>query len=275
MPALKDILKNKLTKKELLLLRTSFDAIGTITVMEIPRELVKKQKVIAQAVLSLNKHIQTVAKKHGGHTGKYRTQKLTLLAGKRTKITEHKESGLRMKLNVETCYFSPRLVTERLRIASLVKPGENILVMFSGIAPYPLVLAKHSPARHITGIEMNPAAHRYATENIALNKLTSKITLYKGNARTVVPTLSKKFDRIIMPLPKTGEQFLDIAVEKIKNGGTIHLYQFAQEGTFAQAEQSTLQQCTALGKKCTILRTVKAGQHAPRQFRICIDVVVR
>ena len=133
MSALKKLLAGKLTKKELNMLRASFDVIGTIAVIEIPRELVKKQKIIAAAVLSLNPYIKTVAKKSGAHTGKYRRQKLVILAGEKTKITEHKESGLRMRLNVETCYFSPRLVTERMRIASLVQFNEKILVMFSGI----------------------------------------------------------------------------------------------------------------------------------------------
>lgn len=274
MTALKELLAKKLAKKELALLRASFDIIGSIAIIEVPRELIKKQKIIAAAVLSLNPYIKTVAKKSGGHTGRYRRQKLFILAGEKTKVTEHKESGLRMKLNAETCYFSPRLVTERMRIASLVKPGEKVLVMFSGIAPYPLVLAKHSPAKKIVGIEMNPEAHKYAVENIALNKLQHKIMLYKGDVKKILPELSEKFDRIIMPLPKTGEEFLDTALAKIKKKGTIHLYQFAEENKFAEAEQKVLKECKQLNRKCTILQIVKAGQHAPRVFRVCLDVEV-
>ncbi|MBI4017258.1 MAG: class I SAM-dependent methyltransferase family protein [Candidatus Aenigmarchaeota archaeon] len=275
MSALKKLLAHKLTKKQSALLRASFDIIGSIAIIEVPRELIKKQKIIAAAVLSLNPYIKTVAKKSGGHTGTYRRQKLVILAGEKTKVTEHKESGLRMKLNVETCYFSPRLVTERMRIASLVNPNEKILVMFSGVAPYPLILAKHSPAKNVIGIEMNPEAHKYAVENIALNKLQHKIMLYKGDVKKILPELSEKFDRIIMPLPKTGEEFLDAALAKIKKGGRIHLYQFAEETKFTEAEQKVLQKCKQFGKKCTILQTVKAGQHAPRVFRICLDVEVK
>lgn len=274
MSALKELLAGKLTKKELDILRASFDVVGTIAIIEIPRELVKKQKIIASTVMSLNPYIKTVAKKSGGHIGKYRRQKLVVIAGEKTKITEHKESGLRMKLNAETCYFSPRLVTERMRITSLVQPKEKILVMFSGIAPYPLVLAKHSPAAKIVGVEMNPEAHKYAVENVKMNKLQHKIELFKGDVRKIVPKIAGLFDRIIMPLPKTGEEFLNTALAKIKKKGTIHLYQFAEEDKFVEAEQKVLKQCKKLNKKCTILQTIKAGQHAPRVFRVCVDLEV-
>jgi tRNA (guanine37-N1)-methyltransferase len=64
------------------------------------------------------------------------------LAGKNTKEAVHGENGVQMKVNLEQTYFSAKSAHERLRIAQLVKPGEEILVMFSGVAPYPLVLAK-------------------------------------------------------------------------------------------------------------------------------------
>ena len=43
---------------------------------------------------------------------------------------------------MEDCYFSARLSTERKRVADLVKAGENVLVMFSGVEPYVAVIAK-------------------------------------------------------------------------------------------------------------------------------------
>src|SRR3989338_8338391 len=223
MTALKQLLAHKLTKKELSIFRGSFDVIGTIALVEIPKQLEKKEKLIATAVQSLNPHIKTVAKKIGAHTGKYRRQKISFILGEKTKITEHKESNVRLHLNVETCYFSPRLASERLRIASLVKPREKVLVLFSGIGPYPLVIAKHSPAQNITGIELNPAAHTFAQENILLNKSSQKVQLLHGDVRTILPHLKGTFDRIIMPLPKTGELFLDVVFPKIKKGGMIHL----------------------------------------------------
>ncbi len=186
---LKEALQSKLSEEELKHLRTGFDVVGSIAIIEIPKELVKKEKLIAQTLLELNNSIKTVAKKVGIHTGEFRTQKLKILAGEKTKEAEYKESGCVFKLDAEKCYFSPRLSHERLRIASQVKKGENILVMFSGVGPYPIVLAKNSPAHQIIGVELNPTAHKYAVENVKLNKSLKKVSIYNGDVKRIVGVL--------------------------------------------------------------------------------------
>ncbi len=268
---LKEALQGKLTGKELERLRRSFDTIGTIAIIEIPPELRKKQKLIAQTLLTLNPHIKTVLKKAGAHTGKFRTQKLAWLAGERTMITEHKESGVRIALHVQDCYFSPRLSTERLRIAQQVKKGEKILCLFSGVAPYPLVLAKATPAALVVGIEMNPTAHRFAAQNVALNNLAKKIALRRGDARKVIATLAQKFDRIIMPLPKSAGLFLEDAFKAAKRGTVFHLYGFAAEEDLDAVAREVLKGADALRRRVSILKTVKCGPYSPRTFRVCVD----
>ena len=62
---LKQSLKSKLTKKELDLLKTSFDIVGSVAILDIPKELEKKEKTIAQELLKLHKNITTVCKKAG------------------------------------------------------------------------------------------------------------------------------------------------------------------------------------------------------------------
>ena len=274
MTTLKEFLRNKLTKKELSQLRASYDIIGDIAILEIPRELVKKQKNIAHAMLQLHRNVHVVAKKKGGHRGRYRIQPLEILTGEKRLTTEHKESGLRFRLDAGKCYFSPRLSTERMRIAALVQPNEKILVMFSGIAPYPLVLARHTSAKKIVGVELNPIAHRFAEENVRINKLQQKIQLVKGDSKKIVPRLHQTFDRILMPLPSGAGTYLSQALTVAKNKATIHFYAFAAEDAFDAAAQKVLALCARLKKRCQVIRIVRAGQPAARKFRICIDVEV-
>jgi tRNA (guanine37-N1)-methyltransferase len=198
---LKEALKGKLSDAELEKLR-GFDIVGDIAIMEVSPVLAKRKKLIAQAILELLPWIKVVAKKKGAHVGQYRRQPLEIVAGEKRKTTVHREHGLEFALNVETCYFSPRLSTERWRIAQQVKPGENVLVMFSGVAPYVLVIAKHTSAYRVYGIEANPAAHRYAMENVRRNKLGHKIILIKGDVRKAMPKL--QFDRIVMAWTQQG-----------------------------------------------------------------------
>ncbi len=186
-----DLLNKKLTKEELSLVPSAFDVIGDIIILEIKPGLEKKEKIVAEAFLKLNKNIKTVAKKSGIHKGVFRTQKLKVLAGEKTKETIHIENNVRIKLDVEKVYFSPRLSNERKRIMKIVKPNESVLVMFSGCGPYPAVLSKNTNAKEIYGVEINPTAHKYAVENIKLNKLRN-VELFLGDVNEILPELGKE-----------------------------------------------------------------------------------
>jgi len=268
---LKSSLKGKLTKKEMSYLKTSFDSVGNIAILEIPKELESKEELIAKELLRINKNIKTVLKKSGVHEGKLRTQKMQYLAGIDTKETIHKENNVQLKLNVEEVYFSPRLSSERKRIAKQVKKDEEILVMFSGCAPYPCVLAKNTEAKKILGIEINPVGHKYGLENLQLNKIKN-VELICGDVKKVVPLLNKKFDRILMPLPKSAENFLDVALGAAKKGTIIHFYDFLHEKDIPKkAVEKIDKACKKRKIEYKVLQTVKCGQHAPRIYRICVD----
>lgn len=270
MVILKEALRKKLTKKQISLVPKSFDIVGDILIFsDFPDALKKKEKVIADVALKLFKNVNVVAKKSEFHGGVFRTKKVKILGGAKRKTTEHIENKVRLKLNIETCYFSPRLSNERLRVAKLVKPNELVLVMFSGVGPYPLTIAKNSKAKEVYGVEINPAAHKFAEENVKLNKVRN-VQLFLGDVKKVVPKLKKKFDRILMPLPKSAEEFLDVALKAAKKGTMIHFYDFLFEKDFNQAGGKIKKHC----KKCKILRTVKCGQYSPRKFRVCVDFKV-
>ena len=273
---LKDFLKGKLTQKEISLVPSSFDMVGSIIIFsEFPRELAKKEKIVGDLILKNFKHIKSVFKKAKKYSGTFRTPKLKLIAGENKKETEYKENNTRLKLDVEKVYFSPRLSEERKRIFGQVKNGESILVMFSGSGIYPIVIAKNSKAKSIYGIEINPMAHEYALENVKLNNLENKIKLFLGDVKKIIPSINKKFDRIVMPLPKEAEDFLDLALSKIKKDGIINLYNFAEEGKYEGIKQIIKQECEKSGKKCRVLNIVKCGQFSPRVNRICIDFLVK
>jgi len=264
---LKKHLKTKLSTEELKKVKKAYDVIGDIAIIEIPDELKKKEKIIAEAILVLNKNIKVVAKKVGNFKGEFRTRDLKIIAGDRRKETVYKENAVRLKLNVETCYFSPRLSTERKRIAELVKDGEDVLVMFSGVGPYPVVLSRRTGANEVVGIEINPEAAKYAEQNAILNKCKN-VRLFAGDVKKVVPSLKKKFDRILMPLPKSAEDFLDVALKALKKGGIIHFYDFLHE---SEIPDKVLEKIEKHVENYRVLKVIKCGQYSPKKFRVCVD----
>lgn len=272
---LKYYLKDILKEKELKLVPTSFDVTGSIMIFaEFPKELIKKEKIICNKILQHYKNIKTILRKTKKYSGRYRLPKYKIIAGEKTKEAIYKENNAAIKLDVEKVYFSPRLSSERKRIASLIKEGEEVLVMFSGSAIYPLVIGKNSNPKIIYGIEINPTAHKYAFENIKLNKLEEKIKLFLGDVKKIMPKLRKKFDRIIMPLPKGAGNFLGVALKHIKKNGFIHFYEFLEETEFDDAVKKIDISCKKSNKTCKIMNIAKCGQYGPNIYRVCLDVKV-
>ncbi len=262
------ILEGKIPKKLLELVPRALDIIGDIAIIELHEELKDYYNLVGNAVMLANKQVKVVCRKAGFFEGEYRTRKLEIIAGEKRKETTYTESGVRIKLNVETCYFSPRLSSERIRIARLVRPKESVLVMFSGVGPYTLVIAKHAKPKEIYAIEINPEAHKYALENLQKNHFKN-IHIYKGDVNKVLPKLKKKFDRIIMPLPMDAAEFLPLALSYSKKGAIIHLYDFENEKDISELPKKKVKEKV---KKCRILRIVKCGQYSPGKYRICIDI---
>src|SRR3989344_49506 len=258
---LKFLLKNRLTKKEIDMLPSSFDVVGSILIFSgFPKELQKKEKVIGNEIIRNFKHIKTVLRKTKKYSGQFRLAKLKIIAGERTKETAHKENNVSIKLDVEKVYFSPRLSEERKRIFLQVKPKEELLIMFSGCGVYPLVIAKNTNAKEIYGIEINPTAHKYALENLKLNK-NNNIKLFLGDVKKITPKLKVKFDRIIMPLPASSQDYLTDAFKVAKKGTIIHIYTF----NLVEIKERLKKE------KAKILNIIKTGQVSTKKYRYCID----
>ncbi len=238
----------------------SFDQVGDIVILgekvdvSLAKEIVKR------------KGVKVVLRKKWIHKGEFRTQDMEVLEGEDRKETVYKENGVEMRLDVETCYFSPRLSTERRRVADLVKDGEKILVLFSGVAPYPLVIARNAKPFLIVGVEKNPVAHEYAVKNC---EKFSNIELFNQDAKEF--SYKSKFDRVFMPLPKSAEDFLDVALSLVKKGGVVHFYDFVEEKGFPE---NSVEKIKKKIKSFKVLDTVICGQYGPGKVRVCIDFSV-
>jgi len=267
----KDEIREILNENEKKFLKTSFDVIGNIAILEIEDELISKEKEIAKIIMKHHKNIKTILKKNGIHDGIFRTQKLKFILGENTKETTHKENGIILKLNVEKVYYSPRSSTERKRILEQIKNKENILCLFSGCGPFPITFKKHKDV-NITSIELNPDGIKYQKENMLLNKINFNII--EGDVNKIIPKINEKFDRIAMPLPKSAEDFLEITLSKVKKNTIIHLYDFLHENKIKEKQNLIKNKIKKIGFECEI-KSIKAGQYAPREFRICHDIKIK
>jgi len=274
-------LKDKLSEEELKLVPSSYEIIGSrekaVAIVEIPEELEEKKKLIAKGIMEIHKNVKTVLKKASERKGELRLRDFEVIAGDANTEVIHKEHGYELKLDPQKVYFSSREATERQRIASQVKPSEKVLVMFSGVAPFCIAIAKKQKSvEKVYGIELNETAHNYAKENVRINKLGHKIILIKGDVRKVCPKLKEKFDRIVMPLPLGAESFLELAINCLKNGGIIHFYNWGREDNpYSNALKIIQETCKKLNKKFEILNKKKVLPYAPKKWKVCIDFKVQ
>jgi tRNA (guanine37-N1)-methyltransferase len=272
---MEDALRGMLDDDERERLVTAFDIIGDIAIIDIPESLQKKEKEIANAVLAVHKNIKVVAKKTGAMAGEYRVRPLKVIAGEGRTETVYTENGVRMRLDVGKVYFSVRLSAERKRICELVKPGERILALFAGVGPFPLVISKKHPDAEIVAIELNPDAVRYMEGNVALNKFKN-IRPILGDAREVVLSHYRDFaDRVLMPLPKSADSFLDVAIAGARDGGVVHFYAFApEEDPYGAARKTIEEEAKKAGAGVIFINERIVRPYAPRVVQVSIDFTV-
>ncbi len=250
----------------------AFDIFGNIAIAKFPKDFkLTNKKKFANKILKENSSIKTVLEKVGKFSGRLRKMQTKHLAGENTKEVLYKENKCVFRFNIDKTYFSSRLSNERKEIASKIKKGEKVLVMFAGVAPFSIIAAKNSKAGKVYSNEINREANKYAQLNIELNKLKEKVELIPGDIKKVIPKLKEKFDVIVMPRPQLKDTFLKEAFKISKKGTRIFYYDFCKEVDVKLIVEKIKQEAKENKKKIKILGTKSAGEIAPYKIRVRVD----
>ncbi|HEX2013643.1 MAG TPA: class I SAM-dependent methyltransferase family protein [Nitrososphaera sp.] len=222
---LKQALSGILTPEETAQVYSAFDQIGDIVIVKIPDSLTTKKDLIAKAILDNIKTSKSVFAQVSPVRGDFRVRDLEFLAGENRTITEYKEHSCRFKVDVARTYFSPRLSTERQRIADMVGDDETIVNMFAGVGTFSILIAKANKTCRVYCIDSNAAASELCESNAKLNKVQDRVISICGDAEQVITDgLGGKADRVLMPLPERAREFVDSAVLALKQRGIVHYF---------------------------------------------------
>jgi len=255
----------------------SFDIVGDIAVIEVPPELAGYKRLIAEAIVKVHKGVKTILSKSGAVDGTFRIRNYEHLLGDLKTETTHKEHGCKYMLDVTKVYFSPRLATERLRVASQTNSNEVVVDMFAGVGPFSILIAKKSGAK-VHSIDINPDAIKYLRINCGLNKVERLVSPILGNAREVV---SEEFkgaaDRVIMNLPYESLEYVDVACLTLRSqGGKVHFYRSEVEpNPIERASVLLRSKIESSGRKLHRIvqgRLVKSV--APHQWQVALDAII-
>lgn len=250
----------------------SYDFIGDIAIVKFNSSESKKEKIKFALELLKRPSIKTILEKADRIKGRLRVAKLNFIAGENKRETLYKENGCRFILNVETCYFSPRLSEDRKYVASRVRKNDRVLVMFGGVAPYAIVIAKIANPKEIVSVEISRECSKYALKNITLNK-TYGIKIIQGDVKKKMEGLGK-FDFIFMGRPNLKETFLKYALEAALPGTRIYYHLFCYQEELDKNIEKLEEEARKEKREIKIMNIRKTGDIAPYKFRYGVEIKV-
>ncbi|UCF44940.1 MAG: class I SAM-dependent methyltransferase family protein [Candidatus Bathyarchaeota archaeon] len=256
----------------------SYDIIGNIAVIRVSSVSPENTQNVAKTIMNIHKNVKTVLVQVGPVVGDFRLRRLTHVAGENKTSTIHKEYGCLFSVDVEKCYFSPRLSHERMRIAGIVKPNETVVNMFAGVGCFSIIIAKHANVAKVLSIDVNPMAIQFMHENIRLNRVYNKVIPILGDSKEIVNSqLHGLSDRVLMPLPEKAFEYLHFAVSALKaSGGWVHYYDFEHaEKTEKPFEKTKLKVAEKLASldlafKLPFSRVVRSI--GPNWYQVALDI---
>ncbi|MEM1513446.1 MAG: class I SAM-dependent methyltransferase family protein [Candidatus Thermoplasmatota archaeon] len=261
----KESYKDILASKGIKLSSLSIDIVGDIAILRGNEENIKE---VADAILSSNKHVKAVFYDRGVYD-ECRLRGVEFIAGEKRTETIHNEYGIKIKLDISKVYFSPRLASERMRIAKMVGENEIVIDMFAGVAPFSLLIAKFSKAKKIFAVDKNVDAVRYARENILLNKIKN-IEVIEGDARDVLPSLPFAH-HIIMNLPHRSFEFLPYALRK---GKIIHYYEIIERKKIEERQEEIKEKIRKEGYDAEIKNIRILGNYSPSKYKVGMELFI-
>jgi len=146
-----------------------------------------------------------------------------------------------------------------------------VIDMFAGVAPFPLVIAKHSKPSVIYAIDINPDAAELTERNIAMNKTKNIVTIC-GDSSVIVKGLPPA-DRIIMNLPHIADSFLPDAFSNLKKGGTVHIHMIMERSSSDETISRLEAGMRYKGHAARVVRTAELKTYSPTMSVYVLDVL--
>ncbi|MGP8124337.1 MAG: class I SAM-dependent methyltransferase [Nitrososphaerales archaeon] len=250
---------------------TGVDVVGDIAIVRLPELSAAEKRRLARALTKEIRNVKCVYEQEGGIEGEYRLRSLKHLAGEKRTLTLHRENGCVFRVDVARCYFSPRLSTERLRLAGLVAPRERVLNMFAGVGPFSIPIAKNTGAR-VTSCEINEYACDLHEENDRLNKVQDIVRVIRGDAAEMPRKVKAKFDRVLMPHPSQADRFLPAALAMSKKRAVIHYYRHVLGENVGEASARLVEELSGVVPPRTLIKTRRVREVGPRWLEMAADI---
>ncbi|OTE99939.1 class I SAM-dependent methyltransferase family protein [Halorubrum sp. SD683] len=254
------------TPADILGYEPSIERLGDIVIVDEDDDECARE--IADAVAASDVPCETVLNRASPIEGELRVRSWDVLVGDDTE-TVHREYGHEFALDVAAVYFSPRLATERHRVAEQVDPGESAIDMFAGVGPYAVPMA--SRGADVVACDLNERAVEYLRENAAPNGVTDRVTAISGDVRDLADSHADTAERLVMNLPHSADEFLDTAVALAGADCVIHYYDIQHEDDPFGPGRRAIEAAAGDDYAVTVETERVVRSYAPHEHNVCLD----
>jgi tRNA (guanine37-N1)-methyltransferase len=268
---------------ELLGFEPTYERLGGIVMLD--EDDPDTAREIAEAVMASDLPVKTVINRASKVKGELRVRDWDVLVGEGTEASEasrgsedassgtetvHREYGCEYLLDVAEVYFSPRLATERHRVAEQVESGEQAFDMFVGVGPFAIPFAKRGA--EVVGVDLNERAVEYLRENARRNGVEDRVSAIRGDVREVAPDYADWADRVVMNLPHSADEFLDSAVTLAGDDCVLHYYDIQHEDDPFGPGEAAIRAAAAPEYDVSVETRHVVRSYAPHEVNVCLDV---
>ncbi len=223
-----DLRERALAEESLRELPLGAEIIGDLALLKVHEDrptTPEEERKAAEALLRARPRLKTVLRPETAVSGDYRTRSFKVVAGESRTTTLYRENGFAFHVDLARAYFSPRLASERARLAALVGPGEAVADLMAGGGYLAVQLARR--ARRVVACDSNPAAVELLRRNVALNR-AANVEIREGDFRRAMS--DEGANRAVLDFPTNPAPFLEAARRALRPGGTLHVYSVVPEG---------------------------------------------
>ncbi|WP_049971003.1 class I SAM-dependent methyltransferase [Haladaptatus cibarius] len=245
----------------------SYERLGDIVLVD--EDDPARAREIADAIVASELPVKTVLNRASKVKGETRVRDWDVLVGDQTE-TVHREYGCEFSLDVSRVYFSPRLATERHRVAEQVDPDERAFDMFAGVGPFVIPFAKRGA--QVVGTDVNDVAIEYLRENARRNGVENRVTAIAGDVRETVSEYENWADRLVMNLPHSAGEFLDTAVSLAEDECVIHYYDIQHEDDPFGPGEKAIRAAAEPEYDVSVETKREVRSYAPHELNVCLDV---
>ncbi|WP_336002511.1 class I SAM-dependent methyltransferase [Halorientalis halophila] len=251
----------------------SYERIGEVAIID--EDDPDRARALADAIVDSALPVHTVLNRASKVKGDLRVRDWEVLASPdeaEAAPTEavHREYGCEYAVDLAEVYFSPRLATERHRVAEQVSAGEHAFDMFAGVGPFVIPFAERGA--EAVGVDLNARAIEYLRANAERNDVADRVTAIEGDVRDVAGEYENWADRIVMNLPHSAGEFLDTAVALAGDEAVLHYYDIQHEDDPFGPGERAIRAAAEPEYEVTVETRHTVRSYAPHELNVVLDV---